>query len=636
MESKNGKDLWNCRAGCDQQQLTEELKRRGIVVDMQDYYWKPNIEYRYYDEHGNLVAIKGRLDTPRGKEIKWRLPNGSYSEGLAGKVRTENLLYGLPQLLKNPDDVVFVVEGEKACEACWNNGILAVSFAGGASQSNFGTAIEHLYGRKVILWPDNDPQGKKLMVRIDALLRGKAQIRWVMPPVPAKGDAHDFFAAGGTVDQLHSLIDNEASMALSEIDARFESEDEIVVRVNTEIVPIVFRFSSIEVSSRSWDAELSVTVDSPASKESFFQRINLLSSSQRQDLRRELESFFDQFDKKSINWIKVINLAFMNARKVYSQVDDLVEFHQIQEPDTSVRYDIYPLGIDGESNLIYGAGESWKSYLMIALSLASACGVEIAGMHPKRCPTLYIDYESSQDNFGARLYKVARGLGVQISKDSPLFYLHAKGRPIWELADRIKKYIEHHGIGRIIIDSAGEAAVESEDSGNTCRYFATINSFGVTSYTIAHVAKDSNGLTPFGSVYWYNLPSMIWHIRKIQSEESNELLVALRNTKSRNDRRHGQIALRVVFDDDVVTVNRTSIDRIIRAEREEIPLHIMIRDYLLKNGASKVSEIANALGKPENTIREIIRRHKEEMKFAEVGSDGREKLWGILSDDAEF
>src|SRR5690606_8769243 len=94
------------------------------------------------------------------------------------------------------DGPVIFVEGEKACEACWAAGYQAVTNAGGSGQTKFGSSLEVLRGRDVLLWPDNDEPGAKLMDRLAVLLAPIAasvkRINW--PDAPPKGDAYDAIA----------------------------------------------------------------------------------------------------------------------------------------------------------------------------------------------------------------------------------------------------------------------------------------------------------------------------------------------------------------------------------------------------------------------------------------------------------
>lgn len=101
----------------------------------------------------------------------------------------------LPErLAANPDQPVYVVEGESSADALIDAGKLACTFAGGASQKDF-RCLDVLKGRDVVLWPDNDEPGRKVMDRIAAhLQRLGCTVKWLRQPDDAKpkDDAVDF------------------------------------------------------------------------------------------------------------------------------------------------------------------------------------------------------------------------------------------------------------------------------------------------------------------------------------------------------------------------------------------------------------------------------------------------------------
>lgn len=67
------------------------------------------------------------------------------------------------------DDWVYVVEGEKACDALWGIGVPAVTSAHG-SKSASKTDWSMLAGRDVIIWPDNDKAGTGYASEVAAML----------------------------------------------------------------------------------------------------------------------------------------------------------------------------------------------------------------------------------------------------------------------------------------------------------------------------------------------------------------------------------------------------------------------------------------------------------------------------------
>jgi hypothetical protein len=155
--------------------------------------------YEYRDASGALIAEKGRWEAGGSKTFRWRKPGGSWSDGIAPLKGSDMPLWGAELIANAPSDqTVYVVEGEKATEACRARGMLAVTLGGGSSTRDFGKAFEVLRGRDVALWPDNDATGRAFMQHVQAHLRTIARsVRLVVVDVPEKGDAFDYFAGGG-------------------------------------------------------------------------------------------------------------------------------------------------------------------------------------------------------------------------------------------------------------------------------------------------------------------------------------------------------------------------------------------------------------------------------------------------------
>lgn len=205
--------LVHCKTGCPQLAVIGALREFGLWPTSPTA--GPNMprvtRYEYRNTHGQLVAVKQRTDiAPGRKKFLTLRPDGTVSAN--GDLSPAKVpLYRLPELLAaDPSEPVLLVEGEKACDAARALGFVAVSLAGGASQTDFGDALGHLAGRSVVLIPDNDDPGRGLMERVAQLLEPIASTIGVVaiPDIPTKGDLADFTAAGHTADELRALIES--------------------------------------------------------------------------------------------------------------------------------------------------------------------------------------------------------------------------------------------------------------------------------------------------------------------------------------------------------------------------------------------------------------------------------------------
>lgn len=162
--------------------------------------------YDIRDAAGKLVATHERRDYSNGsKDFSWKR-DGKY--GLGGLPSADIPLYGSHLLAEADSDLsVILTEGEKAADALISREVIAVGTATGASGTPGTHALEVLQGRRVDLWPDFDEAGRQHMARIESALAGVAsEVRWLTWGEKPKDDAADFFARGGTVEQLDSLL----------------------------------------------------------------------------------------------------------------------------------------------------------------------------------------------------------------------------------------------------------------------------------------------------------------------------------------------------------------------------------------------------------------------------------------------
>ena len=118
--------------------------------------------------------------------------------------------FRLPELIEALalEHRLFVVEGEKDVLTLARHGIPATCNAGGAHKWDPAFA-EHLAGADVIVIPDNDKDGHEHAQEVARSLAGKAaRIRLLaLPGLADKGDASDWFVAGGTAEAFNALVD---------------------------------------------------------------------------------------------------------------------------------------------------------------------------------------------------------------------------------------------------------------------------------------------------------------------------------------------------------------------------------------------------------------------------------------------
>ncbi|MGF3026952.1 AAA family ATPase [Methylobacterium aquaticum] len=168
--------------------------------------------FDYVDEDGELLFQVLRYEP---KAFRQRRPDPSAQDGWSWKVSgTRSVPYRLTEVLEAvaQRQVVFVAEGEKCVEALRRIGVVATCNAGGAGRWRPEFA-EHFHGAHIVILPDNDEPGRKHRDQVASMLAGATgSVRVLeLPGLPVKGDAVDWIAAGGTVEELWRLVDEAAT-----------------------------------------------------------------------------------------------------------------------------------------------------------------------------------------------------------------------------------------------------------------------------------------------------------------------------------------------------------------------------------------------------------------------------------------
>lgn len=625
-----------CWAGCEFKTIIEALKGRPAERQIPHLNGTAKTAdtgtlaavYKYEETDGKLIAEKARFEFSDGKKaFKWRLPDGNWSAGIKPLTMADIPLWGAPLVAKAyPDETVYFCEGEKATQACRDKGLLAVTHGGGSSTREFGASLDILQGRHVALWPDNDAPGRQYMTTVQARLRGiAASVRIINVAVPEKGDAWDYFAAGGTVEALNAGV-------ISKPLVEFLSDDAIKVSYPLVQGTVMFTCTDIERTPRTMETELSVSVSGIGTDPTPYSlRINLMSASAVTDLRRSLQEIHG---KDGYEWVKTVNTLVALVREAYSERDPSIEACDIEDdPDEKVMLVDPILPIDSPS-IFFGDGGSAKTYVLLKLAWCFALGHEFMGLPVPCMPVLFIDYEGNKKTFKRRLRRIAQGMGYD---DVPamVHYWPANGVPLSDMVYAIRRKVEKEGIGLLIVDSVAPACGgKPEDADVSLRYFRALQRIGCTSANIAHITKSAGSDYPFGSIFWHNESRSTWFVKRAQEEDADEIDVGLFNKKANEGPRAKPIGLKIAFDGltGPVTLQRGDL-RSVPDLQSERPARQQIWDVLTEamDIDAIVEKIANDKLKRDTIYRTLTRNPQLFTLVRHLKGDGGGKpksFWG--------
>ena len=567
----NNKLLFKCFSSCDQQEALQALIDNGWWKQSDDGEWDTAYEdmarangiglaedgpnywendmaathnYLYKDASGSPVAIHLRWDKPDGgKSMSWKLPTEGAGHGLNGLKMEDIPLYGLELLLNQPEAPVFFVEGEKAAEACWEQGLVAVTNAGGSGQKKFGSTLDPLMGRKVYLWADNDAVGRKFMLNMKSELRKiTSDVHEIHVNVPYKGDAYDYFAADGDIDGLLKRSDP----VLIHLE-----HDKYRVEIPTISGILQVEFAGVLPQRGAVQADVTIQVDN----QDFRTRLNLMSTSARQSWIREAKQVFSGFE---IEWAPTLNQAIGMVTKAVFVEDTLSDQADAEEPP-EYRFLVQETIPEGSVSLWFGDGSSLKTTSLLHLSTCVAYGREWAGRETIPTKMMLLDYENDESNFIRYTRRMQEALGI-IPEKGRMFYENARGVALTDLVDRLRMYIERHGIGFIVIDSGALACGgKPEEAESALTFFNALSRLGddITVVVICHITKSALSTPamkreatkkPFGSTFWHSSARATFFIER-EEIRKEQFSVKFKNRKTNISAPLDDFALEVVFDD---------------------------------------------------------------------------------------
>lgn len=205
------KILMKCHAGCDTRDIVRAV---GLTMaDLDNGYkkpavkewWQGNFNVRPEAVYDYGTYIKVRL--PEKKIFYGRFMNGVYIKGLGDREKT---LYKIENIAKakQSNSYIYICEGEKDVDTLTGKGFYAVT-AGGVNDWKKEYAVL-FKGSRVVLLPDNDEPGKRLMEEIKKHIKWFAfAVKTVITSTAEKGDITDYFYEGNDSRDFKYLVERQ-------------------------------------------------------------------------------------------------------------------------------------------------------------------------------------------------------------------------------------------------------------------------------------------------------------------------------------------------------------------------------------------------------------------------------------------
>jgi hypothetical protein len=259
-----------------------------------------------------------------------------------------------------------------------------------------------------------------------------------------------------------------------------------------------------------------------------------------------------------IDWRGVVNYVLFEMSSRFNAMKGVLA-GGVKQLDDSELYLIDNLIPAGEIALLYGPGKSHKSYLALAMCIATALGKSLPGINPVRQGNvLYLNFEGSGTaRYQHRLFQLCEGFGItgeeRAMLDTSMFF-QSVTRSLIDIIDDVRAFVREHNIVLVIIDSFGAAAGRDPQEANAA--IPLMNSLdglrGVSKVLISHVAKyelqqrngdwkeASHRLFAYGSIYITNLSRITWEVvvggdRTNEKADTMKINVGLFNRESNYD-----------------------------------------------------------------------------------------------------
>ena len=189
-------------------------------------------------------------------------------------------------------------------------------------------------------------------------------------------------------------------------------------------------------------------------------QLNLLGARTISDLSRDLRSLIPE--TKDIAWEHILSSAIESVVQKFRRREDLEEYVGRIESPKPVTWLIEDLLMRDVLNVWLGAAATGKSTLAAAACVYHALGRPFLGRRTERGTPLYLDYESTADDFQEKVHDVLAGEGVVLT---PSIFRMRMRTPLPARAHELGEYIDRKHCSLIVVDSVAAAGGNIGDHG---------------------------------------------------------------------------------------------------------------------------------------------------------------------------
>jgi len=221
-----GKLVCQCFAGCDYEQIVDELKAKDAWPEHKNNdscNSQKSIEYHYRNEDGSIAYTVHKKKLKDGSKKFYVYCKGQWKH----PPKEEKIIYNSPGVKEALQDGkrIFFCEGEKDAETLISKGLAATAHLGGAN-AFIEQYLEPLTEAvELIILADNDKAGKAWAKKLlNAASKKGIRVKLLTPYKEIKGgDVTDYFENGGNPEGLLEML-QEANFELADPSKLSEEE----------------------------------------------------------------------------------------------------------------------------------------------------------------------------------------------------------------------------------------------------------------------------------------------------------------------------------------------------------------------------------------------------------------------------
>lgn len=278
-------------------------------------------------------------------------------------------------------------------------------------------------------------------------------------------------------------------------------------------------------------------------------RLNLSSKVTRTAWIKDLTA---QYDQDGVDWRIILETVCLQGLTEQRQGEPL----RVLERPThllSLPWVIRPLVHDQLPTVLFGPGGIGKSYLALWTALACEAGLTQSGFAATKTRTLYLDWEMEAEYMIDRTERLRRGC-ADFSAALP-FYRRCEA-PLADMQTELGQWVAEHGITYLVIDSLGPACGGDLASPDTAiRFFRALRSLRVSALVLAHVAKNAETKSIYGSVFFSNLSRSVWEA------EGALPYMTLTHRKHNVSPKQDACAVELIFTEDSVSLCESTLEQ---------------------------------------------------------------------------